>query len=122
MKATKFLAVIPFLLLSISLFAQPRFDPDRQIVRLTEELNLNENQQENILEILENTKVEMEELMEDADDRYSMRGQMREIMDDSHERIEAELDEDQLIKYREFIEERRQQRGQRGLGKKTNRN
>lgn len=122
MKATKFLAIIPFLLLSISLFAQLRFDPDRQIARLTEELNLNENQQENILEILKNTKVEMEELMEDADDRYSMRGQMREIMDDSHERIEAELDEDQLIKYREFIEERRQQRGQRSLGKKTNRN
>lgn len=119
MRVNKILLIAILFLTVTSLYAQRRMDPEKQIEKLTKELNLNEDQQTDILEILNNTQDEMEELMEEAgDDRSSVRDEMRELMQDANIKIEAELDEEQVTKYREYIEERKKNRKNRGNGQK----
>jgi len=77
-----------------------RMDPNRQLERLTQELNLTSDQQEKIKPLLVERQQKMQALMQDQslsqDDR---RAQMRTIMEGSNNSIKALLTDDQKPKF-----------------------
>ena len=110
MKITSMLLGILFLS-AVTLMAQRNFDVKERLNTLKEKLELNEEQVSKIKDVLEETREEMGELFEDrSGDRAEMREKMTEIRKKSNEEIESLLTEDQLKKYRKYMEEERKNR------------
>jgi periplasmic protein CpxP/Spy len=91
-----------------------RMDPDRQLQRLTGELNLTSDQQTQIKPLLVERQQKMQALFEDqsiaAEDR---RTQARSIMERTRESIKAVLTEDQKQKF-DAMQERMHHNGPSG--------
>lgn len=93
---------------------QRRMDPEQMTKTLTEELNLSDEQAARIKEILIDSQEKMREIRDNAQgDRSAMRESMRQLRDETDDRIMAELDENQKEKFRELQEERRRERRER---------
>jgi periplasmic protein CpxP/Spy len=94
-----------------------RMDPDRQLQRLTNELNLTADQQTQIKPLLVERQQKMQALMQDqssaTEDR---RTQARSIMESSNNSIKALLNDDQKQKFEAMQERRRRNRPMGGSG------
>ena len=91
-----------------------RMNPDRQLERLTQELNLTADQQSQIKPLLVDRNQRMQTLMQNqslADD--DRRTQAKTIRDDTDSKIMAILSDDQKQKYT-AMQERMQHRGGQG--------
>ena len=77
-----------------------RMDPNRQLERMTSELNLTSDQQEKIKPLLLERQQKMQALMQDQSmSQEDRRAQMRTIMDGTHNSIKATLTDDQKQKF-----------------------
>ena len=114
MKITSMLLGILFIS-SVTILAQRNFDINERLNTLKEKLELNDEQVSKIKVVLEESRDQMQELFENrSGDREGMRDKMREIRKNSNEKIESNLTENQLEKYRKYVEdERKNRRGNR---------
>ncbi len=101
------LLVLAVLLSSTALFAQ-RKSIEERLEHLTEELNLTEDQQTAIKSIMEDAKEKIDDIRENnTGDRRTIMQEMKNIMDDTNERIREELNEDQIERFDELVEEQK---------------
>lgn len=120
MKAKLILSII--LVFAISVFAQQRprfgvdrFDPDKMIAHLSEELNLTSEQVAEIEPILLQTENKLNDLkLKKYDNDSEMMDEHRSIMEENADQIEKVLTDEQIEKFRELREQRpRFKRGDR---------
>jgi periplasmic protein CpxP/Spy len=91
-----------------------RMDPNRQLERMTRELNLTSDQQEKIKPLLVERQQKMQALMDNQSlSREDRRAQMRTIMDGTNNSIKANLNDDQKQKFEEMRQ--RMRRGGPGV-------
>lgn len=92
-------------------------NPERQLQRLSEGLNLTDDQKQQIKPILEDRQKQMEQLHADSstsmDDR---RAKMHSLMEDSNNRIRAVLNDDQKQKFDKMQERMREHMAHPGGG------
>ena len=95
-----------------------RFSPEERLKRMTEELNLTQDQQDKIKAIMAKGAEQMKDLM--AKGRENMteedKTKFREFLKSQSEEIAAVLTPEQKEKYKEAMEKRRAQRGNGGAG------
>jgi len=92
----------------------PQAAAERALETLTRELDLTEQQQVELEPILREQAEALFELREshsgeNRDSRRGPRSELREIHEQTRERLQQVLDEDQLREYRELMEQRREQ-------------
>ena len=88
-----------------------RMDPNRQLERLTQELNLTSDQQEKIKPLLLDRQQKMQALMQNQSlSQEDRRAQMRTIMEGSNNSIKANLTDDQRQKF-DAMQQQRMRRG-----------
>ncbi len=121
MKKTRLIIIsVVILLASSQLFAQRgggqrEFNVNDRLEKLDEVLDLSTDQEMNIKEILEEKKIEIEEMRKNrSGDREEKQSQMREMNKKYTDKINALLTDDQKIKYKTHLEEQRENRRQRG--------
>jgi Spy/CpxP family protein refolding chaperone len=82
-------------------------DPDQQLKHLTKELSLTADQQSQIKPLLESSHQQMQQLHEDqALSREDRMTKMKGIMDDTHTKIEAVLNDQQKQKFEAMMQRR----------------
>ena len=91
-----------------------RMDPDRQLQRLTSELNLTTDQQTKIKPLLVERQQKMQALMQDQSAPEDRRTQARSIMEGTNNSIKAVLNDDQKQKFETMQERMRRNRGMGG--------
>lgn len=92
-----------------------RMDPDRQLERLTTELNLTADQQTQIKPLLVERQQKMQALMQDQSAApQDRRTQARSIMENTNNSIKAVLHDDQKQKFEAMQERMRRNRGMGG--------
>ena len=102
-----------FIGISISI-AQPRFDTKEQIKQLKSELNLTNEQADSIKVVLEGMRDSFSKVRDESQGDWSeMREKMRGLRDETNKKIESYLNEDQVVKFRKFNEEREKERQKR---------
>jgi Spy/CpxP family protein refolding chaperone len=90
-----------------------RMDPDRQLARLTRELNLTSDQQNQIKPLLVERHQKMQALFQDQSvAQEDRRAQMRSIVEGTNNSIKALLTEEQKQKFAEMQERNRHMRGE----------
>jgi hypothetical protein len=89
------------------IYAQSRLDVDEQVQRLTNELDLSEEQAVQVEEILTATRRQADKLRESGLDRREMMPQLRDLMESTDEEIESILNDEQLKRFREIVEKRK---------------
>lgn len=88
-----------------------RMDPNRQLERMTRELNLTSDQQEKIKPVLLERQQKMQALMQNQSlSQEDRRAQMRTIMEGSNNSIKANLTDDQKQKF-DAMQQQRMRRG-----------
>ena len=88
-----------------------RMDPNRQLERLTSQLNLTSDQQEKIKPLLLERQQKMQALMQNQSlSQEDRRAQMRTIMEGSNNSIKANLTDDQKQKF-DAMQQQRMRRG-----------
>jgi protein CpxP len=122
------LVLLALLAFTVVTVAQNRgsgnFDPKemakRQTEQLTEELDLNKDQQKKVLELNEKYSEKMSAMFQDmrsgGGDREAMREKMGKMREEQNKEMKKLLTEDQYKKYEKYLEERRSRRGQGGPG------
>ena len=86
-------------------------DIDEQMAQLTEQLELTEEQATSVRAILEVQGEKRQELFQSSGgDREAMRAAMMEMMEEVNVQLAEILTEDQMTKYTQILEERRQRR------------
>jgi periplasmic protein CpxP/Spy len=122
------LVLLALLAFTVVTVAQNRgsgnFDPKemakRQTEQLTEELDLNKDQQKKVLELNEKYSEKMSAMFQDmrsgGGDREAMREKMGKMREEQNKEMKKLLTEDQYKKYEKYLEERRSSRGQGGPG------
>jgi len=91
-----------------------RMDPNRQLERMTRELNLTSDQQEKIKPLLLDRQQKMQALFQDQSvSQEDRRAQMRTIMEGSNNSIKAILTDDQKQKF-EAMQQRMRRNGPGG--------
>ena len=94
-----------------------RMDPDRQLERLTRELNLTTDQQAQIKPLLVERQQKMQALFQDQSTaQEDRRTQGRSIMEGTNNSIKALLNDDQKQKFEAMRERMRRNRPDSGLG------
>jgi len=94
-----------------------RMDPNRQLERLTRELNLTTDQQTQIKPLLVERQQKMQALMQDQSSApEDRRTQARSIMETSNNSIKAILNDDQKQKFEAMQERMRRNRSMGGPG------
>lgn len=98
-----------------------RMTPEERAKQTTAELkkalDLNNDQETKIYDLNLKANKEMTAAREDANgDREAMREKMGKLRDNTNKEMKKILSDDQYKKYEKYLEERRQQRGQRGGG------
>jgi len=92
-----------------------RMDPDRQLARLTRELNLSSDQQDKIKPLLVERQQKMQALFQDQSlAQEDRRRQMRTISEGTNNSIKALLNDDQKQKFDAMQEHMRHNRGEGG--------
>lgn len=94
-----------------------RMDPDRQLARLTRELNLSSDQQDKIKPLLVDRQQKMQALFQDQSlAQEDRRRQMRTISEGTNNSIKALLNDDQKQKFDAMQERMRHNRREGGPG------
>jgi Spy/CpxP family protein refolding chaperone len=93
-----------FLIISVSINAQPRITPKERLKMLNERLNLTEEQSVKIEKILKTSDEEIQKLRESE---KPDRTEFRKIMDHTNQEIMTVLNEKQKTEYNKMLEERR---------------
>ena len=94
-----------------------RMDPDRQLARLTRELNLSSDQQDKIKPLLVDRQQKMQALFQDQSlAQQDRRRQMRTIAEGTNNSIKALLNDDQKQKFDAMQERMRHSRREGGPG------
>jgi protein CpxP len=94
-----------------------RMDPDRQLARLTRELNLSSDQQDKIKPLLVDRQQKMQALFQDQSlAQQDRRRQMRTISEGTNNNIKALLNDDQKQKFDAMQERMRHNRREGGPG------
>ena len=88
-------------------YAQPRLDVDEQVQRLANDLDLSKEQATRVEEILTDSKREVDKLRDSGLDRREMMMQMKDLMESTDEQIASILNDEQLVKFREIVEKRK---------------
>jgi Spy/CpxP family protein refolding chaperone len=90
-----------------------RFSPEERLKRMTEELNLTQDQQDKIKAIMAKGADQMKDLMAKGRENLTDddKAKVREFMKSQFEEISAVLTPEQKEKYKEAMEKRRAQRG-----------
>ena len=97
-----------------------RMDPDRQLARLTRELNLSSDQQDKIKPLLVDRQQKMQALFQDQSlAQQDRRRQMRTIAEGTNNSIKALLNDDQKQKFDAMQERMRHSRREGGPGGPT---
>jgi len=95
-------------------YSQPRLNVDEQVQRLSNKLDLSEEQAGLVEEILTDSKEKADFFRDSGLDRKEMMMKMRDLMDAANKEIESILNAEQLIKFRELVEKRKEEmRGKR---------
>lgn len=103
------ISFILFLMLIFSaahIYAQPRLNAEEEVERLTNDLDLSDEQAVRVEEILTDSKRQADKLRESGLDRREMMPQMRDIMESTNEQIESILNDEQAEKFSEIAEKR----------------
>ena len=104
-----------FILLLMIIFAttynysQPRFDVDEQVQRLSNELDLSEEQADLVAGILTDSKAKAENLRGSGRERREMMLQMRDLMEATNKELESILTDEQLVKFKEIVQKRKEE-------------
>lgn len=94
-----------------------RMSPDRQLKRMTRQLNLSADQQSQIKPVLESRQQRMQALWQDQSlSRQDRRQKMTAIQQDTSSKIEAVLSDSQKQQYEAMQQKMRQHRMQHGQG------
>ena len=105
------LAVLTLLMivsLTTSLSAQIMRSAEEKLNELTKELNLSEEQQISIKSILQKSQEKLSSLKEKStSNRRAKLMELKEIMEDTNDQIRKVLNEDQLEKFDELVEKRK---------------
>lgn len=110
MKIKLIIMVLMLISFSVSTInAQRKFDIDTQMKTLKEKLQLNDEQEESIKTILLESQKEFQVLMEKSNgDRMSVMDEAKELKEATDKKINKQLNEEQKIEYKEFMEEKMQ--------------
>jgi len=92
-----------------NIYAQPRLNVDEQVERLTNDLDLSEEQVVRAEEILTESKDKADKLKDSGLDRRDMMTQMRDLIETTNEEIESILNDGQLEKFRDIVERRKEE-------------
>ncbi len=115
-------SVIGCLMLSVTVMAQPRMDPDAMVKRENELVfanieGLTEKQKEKVTKVNEDFAASVKDLMANrTGDREEMRGKMMALREEKEKAMQNIFTEEQFKKYQTLMEEKRQER--RGKRKK----
>jgi hypothetical protein len=94
---------------AIHIYAQPRLSVEEEVERLTNDLDLSEEQAHQIENILIDSRVKADKLRDSGLDRREMMKQMRDLMDETNDEIESILNDEQTEKFREIVERRKEE-------------
>jgi Spy/CpxP family protein refolding chaperone len=84
--------------------------PDERLARLTEQLDLTDEQAAQMKPIIDEQSKKQQELFENAGgDRATMRAEMTKLMEETDKQYAEVLTEEQMSKYREMRQERMRQ-------------
>jgi len=91
------------------IYAQPRLNVDEQVERLTNDLDLSEEQVVRAEEILTESKDKADKLRDSELDRRELMLQMGGLMESTDKQIESILNDGQLEKFRDIVEKRKEE-------------
>jgi len=94
-------------------YSQPKFDVDEQVQRLSNELDLSEEQADQVAEILAASKEIADKLRGSGQDRREMMLQMRDLMETTNKELESLLTDEQVVKFKEIVEKRKEEMSRR---------
>ena len=95
---------------------QGRMSPETRAAQLKERLNLSDEQTQKIEQIYRESSERMSQMRDQStDDRTQMREQMMRSREETNNKIEEILNQDQIDLYRQYLQEEQQnRRGRRG--------
>jgi len=105
MYRTLMISAIAVLMLSLSIFAQPRMSPQERVKALTERLNLTKDQASQIEKIYIQAQDQMKKMNEGGN---ADRTTMRKMMEDTQTKVNNVLDDKQKVEFKKMQDERRQ--------------
>ena len=117
MKTKLFLFFLIAAMSSITIFAQRGMSQEDRMKNMNERLNLSEEQYAQVDSILKEQTKEFQVLRdgwEEGGDRDQMREKMRELRNETDDKMLAVLNEEQTTEYKKYQEERAQRRRDRG--------
>jgi periplasmic protein CpxP/Spy len=86
-------------------------DPDQQLKHLSHQLNLTDDQRAKIKPLLESSHEQMQQLHQDQSlSRQDRMTKMRSIMDDTHSKIEAVLNDQQKQQFEAMMQKEQERR------------
>ena len=109
LKKISFILCLMIVLSASNIYPQPRLNVDEQVERLTNDLDLSEEQVVQVEEILTESKGKADKLKGSGLDRRDMMMQMRDLMETTNEQIESILNDGQLEKFRDIVERRKEE-------------
>ena len=109
LKKISFISLLIIIFAATYIYAQPRLGVEEEVERLTKDLELSEEQANQIEQILTDSRKQAAKLRETGLDRRDMMVQMRDIMDETNDEIESILNDEQVAKFREIVEKRKEE-------------
>lgn len=109
LKKISFISLFIIAFSATSIYAQPRLSVEEEVERLTNDLDLSEEQANQIGQILTDSRGKADKLRDSGLDRRDMMIQMRDIMDETNDEIESILNAEQAEKFGEIVEKRKEE-------------
>ena len=109
LKKISFILCLMIVLSASDIYAQPRLNVDEQVERLTNDLDLSEEQVVRAEEILTESKDKADKLRDSELDRRELMLQMGGLMESTDKQIESILNDGQLEKFRDIVEKRKEE-------------
>ena len=109
LKKISFILLLIMVFLASNIYAQPRLSVEEEVERLTNDLDLSEEQTNQIEKILTDSRDKADKFRDSGLDRREMMMQMRDIMDETNDEIESILNDEQAEKFREIVEKRKEE-------------
>ena len=104
MYRTMMIATLAVIMLSLSIFAQPRLSPKERVKALTERLSLTKDQAAQIEQIYVKAQDQMKQMTADG---KPDRSTMRKVMDDTRTQVVKVLNDKQKEEFQKMQDERR---------------
>ena len=109
LKRFLFILLLMIIFLTTNNYSQPRFNVDEQVQKLSNELDLSEEQADQVTEILTDSKEIADKLRDSGQDRREMMMQIRDLMEAVNNEIESILNDEQLVMFKEIVEKRKEE-------------